>query len=74
MLTGNHLHHTGVEVKQCRVRVFTRQQIEQQLIKVVARHQGITRGHDMAALPFGRLEGFDFGVTPKGQMLSLIHI
>ena len=36
MLTGQHAHHTSVNIKQRRIRVVARQQTQQQLIEVHA--------------------------------------
>ena len=69
--TGQQAHSRGIHLKQLRVRVITRGQAHQQLIEVITGQQGLTRGHDVAAHPFGRFEGADVAVATKSQRQRL---
>ena len=49
------------------MRIFAGQQANQQLVKVVARQQCISRWHDMTAHPLGAFKRTDFCVATEGQ-------
>ena len=71
MFRRDDLHDVGIDIKQSWVWIISRQQMQEQFVQVIARHQRVTRGHNVPTHPFSPLQRAYFCIATKSNVQRL---